>query len=297
MSYPSKVAPLPEFKGAESVGKDVENLQTEARKLSYLRNLDRQEEVEKVPFPRIIRTTERKQPKSLLDLHTAIKEVKAKSKRNFLETIEAHVRLGVNPRRSDQTVRGAVTLPHGTGKDVRVAVFADGNQGDEAKAAGADIVGGDELIEEIKKGGGKLNFDKCIATPSFMPRLAKIARILGPRGLMPNPKLGSVTSNVSEAVKEAKCGRVDFKMDKTAIVHVGIGKANFSEEALRENIGAFVNSLLSVKPAGLKKTSRYAGYVNEFSLSSTMGSGYPVSIQSLSESADNYNKLHPKTTA
>ncbi|KAK1322064.1 hypothetical protein QJS10_CPA03g00768 [Acorus calamus] len=191
-------------------------------------------------------------------------------------------------------VRGAATLPHGTGKIVRVAVFAEGAAADDARAAGADTIGGDDLIEQIKN-GAKLNFDKCIATPMFMPRLGKIARILGPRGLMPNPKLGTVTSDVSAAVKEAKCGRIDFKIDKTAIVHVGLGKVNFSDEALRENVGAFVNALLRAKPVGLKKASKYAGYLNSFTLCSTMGPGYPVSMSSISTAAEHYNKQKLKS--
>ncbi|XP_078431760.1 ribosomal protein L1p/L10e family [Wolffia australiana] len=309
VSYAPKVAPLPEDKASssmaeggagaerESRGAGDEQLLRESRRIEASARVRRamliQQEEDNVPFPTLIRP-EKKQSKVALELHDAIREVKANAKRNFLETVEAHVGLGVDPRRGDQMVRGAVTLPHGTGKVVRVAVFAEGPAADEARAAGADIVGGDELIEEIMRGGGKINFDKCIAIPSFMPRLGKIARILGPRGLMPNPKLGSLTSDVSGAVKAAKCGRVDFKIDKTAIVHVGLGKVNFSEEALRENIAAFVNALLLAKPTGLKKTSKYAGYLNTFALCSTMGPGFPVSIQSISAAADNYTKLQGK---
>ncbi|XP_077251112.1 ribosomal protein L1p/L10e family [Tasmannia lanceolata] len=301
VSYPTRVAPLPEDRvSVEEAPKEElkeeerkENVQMEQEKRRIetnvrLRRVLRVEE-EEVPFPMLIKA-EKKKEKVVMDLLDAIKEVKANAKRNFIETVEAHVNLGVNPRRGDQMVRGAATLPHGTGKMVRIAVFAEGTAADEARAAGADIVGGDELIEEIRKGGGKLNFDKCISTPTFMPRLGKIARILGPRGLMPNPKLGSVTSDIAGAVKDAKCGRVDFKIDKTAIVHVGLGKVNFSEAAIRENVGAFVNALLLAKPVGLKKTSKYAGYMNSFTLSSTMGQGFPVSIQSLSMAADHYNK-------
>lgn len=250
-------------------------------------------EEEQLPYPTIIPVVKRPQ-KVAIDLVDAIRQVKTSAnekKRNFVETVEAHVILGVDPRRGDQMVRGALTLPHGTGKTVRVAVFAEGPAADEARAAGADVVGGDELIEEVRTGGGKLSFDKCIANPMFMPRLSKVARILGPRGLMPNPKLGSVTNDVSGAVKAAKSGRVDFKIDKTAIVHVGLGKVNFSEESLRENIGAFVHALLLAKPVGLKKTSKYVGYVKKFTLSSTMGPGFPVTIPSLSVAADHYNKV------
>ncbi|RZC74217.1 hypothetical protein C5167_049697 [Papaver somniferum] len=293
-SYPIKVAPLPEDRASTTGDEENQQLDQERRKIENLyrirRSLNVQKEEIQVPFPTLIRA-EKNKPKVVLDLQEAIREVKASAKRNFVETVEVHVNLGVDPRRGNQMVRGAVTLPHGTGKTVRVAVFAEGSDADEAKEAGADVVGGDELIEEIRKGGGKLNFDKCIATPIFMPRLGKIARILGPRGLMPNPKLGSVTSDVSAAVKDAKRGRVDFKLDKTAIVHAGLGKVTLSEESLRENIGAFVNALLVAKPVGLKKTSKYVGYVKGFTLCSTMGPGFPVSIQSLSLAADNYNKL------
>ncbi|KAI3963779.1 hypothetical protein MKW98_029889 [Papaver atlanticum] len=296
-SYPIKVAPLPEDRASTTGDAENQQLDQERRKIENLyrihRSLNVQKEEIQVPFPTLIKA-EKNKPKVVLDLQEAIREVKACAKRNFVETVEAHVNLGVDPRRGDQMVRGAVTLPHGTGKTVRVAVFAEGSAADEAKEAGADVVGGDELIEEIRKGGGKLNFDKCIATPIFMPRLGKVARILGPRGLMPNPKLGSVTSDVSAAVKDAKRGRVDFKLDKTAIVHAGLGKVTLSEESLRENIGAFVNALLVAKPVGLKKTSKYVGYVKGFTLCSTMGPGFRVSIQSLSLAADNYNKLKLK---
>ncbi|KAJ6793710.1 putative 50S ribosomal protein L1 [Iris pallida] len=300
VSYPSRVAPLPEDRAAAAEGDadegqgDGEELRRESRQIVRTApGYFGLREEEKLPFPTVAMREKRPQ-KQAVDLATAIKEVKANAKRKFTETVEAHVNLGVDPRRGDQMVRGAVTLPHGTGKTVRIAVFAEGPAADEARAAGADIVGGDELIEEIKNGGGKLNFDKCIATPMFVPRLSKIGRILGPRGLMPNPKLGSVTSDVSGAIKEAKCGRVDFKIDKTAIVHVGLGKVNFSEECLQENIGAFVNALLLAKPVGLKKTSKYAGYVKKFTLSSTMGPGFPITVQSLSVAADNYNKVKVK---
>ncbi|KAG1330271.1 50S ribosomal protein L1 [Cocos nucifera] len=277
VSYPSRVAPLPEDRasapaeeGAEEDKKgEDEQLRREARRIesgARARSFFGIQEEEKIPFPTLIKPEKRPQ-KVPMDLMEAIRGVQANAKRNFVETVEAHVNLGVDPRRGLllhraafhnidmvlQMVRGALTLPHGTGKTVRVAVFAEGPAADEARAAGADVVGGDELIEEIKNGGGKLNFDKCIATPMFMPRLSKIARILGPRGLMPNPKLGSVTSDVSGVVKEAKRGRIDFKIDKTAIVHAGLGKVNFSEEALCENIGAFVYALLLAKPVGLKR--------------------------------------------
>ncbi|XP_066370839.1 uncharacterized protein [Miscanthus floridulus] len=301
VSYPSRVAPLPEDRpvGGEAEAVQHEGLRGEAERIQMdaaraTRSIFGMPlEEEQLPYPTIIPIVKRPQ-KVAIDLVDAIRLVKTSAnekKRNFVETVEAHVILGVDPRRGDQMVRGALTLPHGTGKTVRVAVFAEGPSADEARAAGADVVGGDELIEEIRTGGGKLSFDKCIATPMFMPRLSKVARILGPRGLMPNPKLGSVTNDVSGAVKAAKSGRVDFKIDKTAIVHVGLGKVNFTEESLRENIGAFVHALLLAKPVGLKKTSKYVGYVKKFTLSSTMGHGFPVTIPSLSVAADHYNKV------
>ncbi|KAF7096691.1 hypothetical protein CFC21_098595 [Triticum aestivum] len=303
VSYPSRVAPLPEDRPAEEgagQGVNEQDLRGEAERIEMNAEWARRSvfgvpvEEETVPYPSLIPVAKRPQ-KVAIDLVDALREIKTSAnekKRNFTETVEAHVMLGVDPRRGDQMVRGAITLPHGTGKTVRVAVFAEGPAAEEARAAGADVVGGDELIEEIRKGGGKLSFDKCIATPMFMPRLSKVARILGPRGLMPNPKLGSVTNDVSGAVKAAKSGRVDFKIDKTAIVHVGLGKINFSEESLRENIGAFVNALLLAKPVGLKKTSKYVGYVKKFTLSSTMGPGFPVTIPSLSAAADDYSRAH-----
>uniref|UniRef100_A0A0E0LCF5 Large ribosomal subunit protein uL1c n=1 Tax=Oryza punctata TaxID=4537 RepID=A0A0E0LCF5_ORYPU len=302
VSYPARVAPLPEDRPAEEVPPEApadEGLRGEGERIEMDATRSRrsffsmQVEEEQVPYPTLIPVEKRPQ-KVAIDLVDAIREIKTSAnekKRDFTETVEAHVMLGVDPRRGDQMVRGALTLPHGTGKTVRVAVFAEGPAADEARAAGADVVGGDELIEEIRTGGGKLTFDKCIATPMYMPRLSKVARILGPRGLMPNPKLGSVTNNVSGAVKAAKSGRVDFKIDKTAIVHVGLGKINFSDESLRENIGAFVHALLLAKPVGLKKTSKYVGYVKKFTLSSTMGPGFPVTIPSLSAAADHYNKV------
>ncbi|XP_062228978.1 uncharacterized protein LOC133926857 isoform X2 [Phragmites australis] len=279
VSYQSRVAPLPEDRpaGGQAEAEPEERLREEGARIEMdaaraTRSIFGMQVLEEqVPYPTLIPVEKRPQ-KGTIDLVDAIRLVKTSAnekKRNFIETLEAHVMLGVDPRRGDQMVRGALTLPHGTGKTVRVAVFAEGPAADEARAAGADVVGADELIEEIRTGGGKLSFDKCIATPMFMPRLSKVARILGPRGLMPNPKLGSVTNDVSGAVKAAKSGRVDFKIDKTAIVHVGLGKMNFSEESLRENIGAFVHALLLAKPVGLKKTSKYVGYVKKFTLSST----------------------------
>ncbi|KAL9240213.1 hypothetical protein vseg_014458 [Gypsophila vaccaria] len=301
VSYSKKVAPLPEDRAAsEEVGgggelegerRRIDNNTRAIRRVFRVSERNEAASAEDVPFPTLIKVDKDKsRERPVFDLQDAIRRVKANAKRNFDETLEAHVNLGIDRRRSDLGVSGAVVLPHGTGKIVRVAVFAEGAAADEAKAAGADIVGGDELIEEIKT-SGKINFDKCIATHSMMQRVTKIGRIL--RGLTPNAKKGTVTNNVSGAVQEAKQGLLDFRM-KDAIVHVGLGKVSFTEEALQENVGAFVNALLLAKPAGLKKTSKYAGYVNSFHLSSTMGQGFTVSVQSLSRAADLYSKLHPK---
>ncbi|KAJ3686342.1 hypothetical protein LUZ61_015506 [Rhynchospora tenuis] len=202
VSYAAKVAPLPEDRemekqeeteekekqeAQEQLNREAMRMESDVRARRHIFGLQQEE---KIPYPTLIRV-EKKPQKVAVDLMEAIRQVKANAKRNFVETVEAHVNLGVDPRRDDQMVRGALTLPHGTGKTVRVAVFAEGAAAEEARAAGADVVGGDELIEQIRTGGGKLNFDKCIATPMYMPRLSKIARILGPRGLMPNPKVSS----------------------------------------------------------------------------------------------------------
>lgn len=294
ISYSKKVAPLPEDRAAAAEEEGGE-LRTETRRIEANNRAIRRvfklvEEEKEVPFPSLIKVEKKEGERKVFDLQEAIRQVKANAKRNFDETLEAHVNLGIDRRRSDLGVSGAVVLPHGTGKIVKVAVFADGAAAEEARSAGADIVGADELIEEIRT-SGKINFDKCIATHSMMQRVTKIGRIL--RGLTPNAKKGTVTNNVAVAVKEAKQGLLDFRM-KDAIVHVGLGKVSFPEEALHENIGAFVNALLLAKPAGLKKTSKYAGYVNSFHLCSTMGPGFPISIQSLSRAADQYVKLRPQ---
>jgi len=274
-----RVAPLPEDLSPEAL---------EAQ--SHVAEAVKEKLKPSIPLPSFWRNQQRITRSDPLLLADAIRQVKENAKAKFDETVEAHVRLGIDPRRGDQMVRGAATLPHGSGKVVRVAVFAEGAEAQEAIAAGADVVGADDLIDSIKESGGKLDFDKCIATPSFMPRLGKVARILGPRGLMPNPKVGTVTNNVGEAVKAAKQGRVDFRADKGGIVHVGLGKVSFTEAALQENVSAFVGAVLGAKPVGLKKSSRYAGYFNSFTLSSTMGKGVPVTIQSLAQAADSYAK-------
>ncbi|GJP32328.1 hypothetical protein CLOM_g16909 [Closterium sp. NIES-68] len=226
----------------------------------------------------------------LLSLAEAIKRVKEGARAKFDETVEVHVRLGIDPKRSDQMVRGSAQLPRGTGKSVRVAVFAEGDEAEAAAAAGADVVGAADLIAQVKASGGKLDFDKCIATPALMPKLGQIARILGPRGLMPNPKMGTVTVHVAEAVRAAKRGKADFKTDKTANVHVGIGKVSFPDEALAENAAAFAAALLAAKPVGLKKSSRFFGYFSSFTLSSTMGKGVRVTVPSIAAAADGFIK-------
>ncbi|KAI6673130.1 hypothetical protein NL676_001036 [Syzygium grande] len=250
-----------------------------------------EEERAMVPFPMILKA-EKRESKAVFDLAEAIRLVKANARAKFDETIEAHVRLGIEKKRSDLIVRGSLVLPHGTGMKVsKIAFLGEGADADEARAAGADIVGGPELVEKIANSGGKFDVQKCFTTPGFMPQVLKIAKVLKPLGLLPNAKQGTLVSDVARAVREAKQSNVDFKMDKTSIVHVGVGKVSLSEDDLRENIGAFVNALLRAKPAGLKKTSKYAGYVNSFHICSTMGPGFSVSIQSLSKAADHYNKV------
>lgn len=202
-------------------------------------------------------------------LNEAVKIVKANATAKFDETIDIAVNLGVDPKYADQMVRGVCSLPHGTGKTVRVAVFAQGEKADEAKAAGADIVGAENLVDSILS--GKVDFDRCIATPDMMGMAGRVARVLGPKGLMPNPKLGTVTADVAEAVKKAKAGEVQYRVEKNGIVHAGIGKASFSEEQILENAKAFIDAIIKAKPSGAKGT-----YMKKISLSSTMGVGIRV---------------------
>jgi large subunit ribosomal protein L1 len=210
-------------------------------------------------------------------LAEGVKTIKQAAKAKFDETIEISMNLGVDPRHADQMVRGAVNLPHGTGKTLRVAVFAKGDKAEEAKAAGADVVGADDLAERVQS--GDMPFDRVIATPDMMPVVGKLGRVLGPRGLMPNPKLGTVTPNVKEAVEAAKGGQVQFRVEKAGIVHAGVGKASFEEDKLVENVRAFVDAINKAKPSGAKGT-----YLERVSLSSTMGPGLKLEIASLSES-------------
>ena len=204
----------------------------------------------------------------------AIRLVKENAKAKFDESIEISVNLGVDPRHADQQVRGVVNLPSGTGRDVRVCVIAKDAKADEATAAGADIVGAEELVERIQ--GGFMEFDRVIATPDMMALVGRLGKVLGPRGLMPNPRVGTVTPNVAQAVKDAKGGAIEFRTEKTGIIHAGIGKASFSDEAILANVKALVDALNKAKPSGAKGT-----YVKKISLSSTMGPGFRVETGSV----------------
>jgi large subunit ribosomal protein L1 len=207
----------------------------------------------------------------LYGVDEAIETLKANARSKFDETIEIALNLGVDPRHADQMVRGVVTLPAGTGKDVRVAVFARGAKAEEATAAGADVVGAEDLMETIQ--GGTIDFDRVIATPDMMGIVGRLGKVLGPKGLMPNPKLGTVTPNVTEAVKAAKGGQVEFRVEKAGIIHSGIGKASFPAEDLKRNFQAFVDAIVKAKPAGAK-----GKYVQKVALSSTMGPGLKVDV-------------------
>jgi len=208
-------------------------------------------------------------------LEEAVKLLKETATAKFDETVEIAMNLGVDPRHADQMVRGVCELPKGSGRTVRVGVFARDAKADEAKAAGADIVGAEDLLEEVLK--GNINFDRCIATPDMMPLVGRLGKVLGPRGMMPNPKVGTVTPNVGEAVKSAKGGAVEFRVEKAGVIHAGIGKASFSEADIVENVRAFVSSVTKAKPTGAKGT-----FLKQIALSSTMGPGVKVEITSAS---------------
>ena len=212
-------------------------------------------------------------------LSDAIKLVKENATAKFDETIEVSMNLGVDPRHADQMVRGMVQLPHGTGKTVRVAVFARGDKAEEAKASGADIVGAEDLAEKIE--AGAIEFDRCISTPDLMPVVGKLGRVLGPKGLMPNPKLGTVTQDVTEAVKGAKGGQVEFRAEKAGLIHAGVGKASFEEIALSENVSAIVNAVSRSKPSGAKGT-----FIKQISISSTMGPGIKLDVSAVLEGGE-----------
>lgn len=214
-------------------------------------------------------------PQKAYPLEEAVRIVKQNARAKFDETVEISMNLGIDPRHADQNVRGMTSLPNGTGKTLRIAVFAKGAKAEEAKAAGADVVGAEDLAEAVQ--AGKMDFDRCIATPDMMALVGRLGKVLGPRGLMPNPKLGTVTMDVKGAVQAAKAGQVEFRAEKAGIVHAGIGKASFPEEKLAENARAFIDAIAKAKPSGAKGT-----YIKKIALSSTMGPGVKVDTASLS---------------
>ena len=210
-------------------------------------------------------------------LDEALKLLKERATAKFDETVEVAMNLGVDPRHADQMVRGVVNLPNGTGRSVRVAVFAKGAKADEAKAAGADIVGAEDLVEIVQK--GTIDFDRCIATPDMMPLVGRLGKVLGPRGMMPNPKVGTVTADVAAAVKASKGGAVEFRVEKAGIVHAGVGKVSFDTKAIEENVRAFAEAVNRAKPSGAKGI-----YLKKASLTSTMGPGLKLELSSLAAS-------------
>ncbi|PCH46837.1 MAG: 50S ribosomal protein L1 [Hyphomicrobiales bacterium] len=216
-------------------------------------------------------------PKKLYDLTEAVGIIKNGAKAKFDETIDVAMNLGVDPRHADQMVRGVVSLPNGTGRDMKVAVFARDAKADEAKAAGADVVGAEDLMEAMQ--GGAINYDRVIATPDMMALVGRLGKVLGPRGLMPNPRVGTVTPDVAQAVKDAKGGSVEFRVEKAGVIHAGIGKASFDAKALEENIRAFTEAVYKARPSGVKGT-----YVKRVAISSTMGPGVKLSLPSVAPS-------------
>jgi len=211
---------------------------------------------------------------TLYSLEDAVKLVKGAANAKFDETIEIAMNLGVDPRHSDQMVRGVCTLPHGSGRKLRVGVFAKGAKAEEAKKAGADVVGAEDLVEQVQK--GVIDFDRCIATPDMMPLVGRLGKVLGPRGLMPNPKVGTVTADIAPAVRAAKGGAVEFRVEKAGLIHAGVGKASFTEEALVANIRAFADAVLKAKPSGAKGT-----FLKRVAVTSTMGPGVKIEPASL----------------
>jgi large subunit ribosomal protein L1 len=220
---------------------------------------------------RVAKSREGLDPNKQYELSEAVALLKERASAKFDETIEVAMNLGVDPRHADQMVRGVVNLPNGTGRTVRVAVFARGDKADEAKAAGADIVGAEDLLETVQK--GEINFDRCIATPDLMPLVGRLGKVLGPRGLMPNPKVGTVTTDIAAAVKASKGGAVEFRVEKAGIVHAGVGKVSFDAAALEENVRAFTDAVIKAKPAGAK-----GNYVKKVAVTSTMGPGLKVDL-------------------
>jgi large subunit ribosomal protein L1 len=226
---------------------------------------------------RVSKSREGVDPNKAYALGDALKLLKDRSSVKFDETIEVAMNLGVDPRHADQMVRGVVNLPNGTGRSVRVAVFARGDKADEARAAGADVVGAEDLVDIVQK--GTIDFDRCIATPDMMPLVGRLGKVLGPRGMMPNPKVGTVTTDVAAAVKASKGGAVEFRVEKAGIVHAGVGKVSFEVKALEENIRAFTDAVNRAKPAGAK-----GNYVKKVSVTSTMGPGLKLDVATLAAS-------------
>ncbi|MGD0866891.1 MAG: 50S ribosomal protein L1 [Rhizomicrobium sp.] len=213
-------------------------------------------------------------PEKMYSVEDAVKMVKTRATAKFDETIEVAINLGVDPRHADQMVRGVVSLPNGTGRKLRVAVFAKGAKADEALKAGADIVGAEDLAEKVQK--GEIDFERCIATPDMMGIVGRLGKVLGPRGLMPNPKVGTVTMDVASAIKDAKGGAVEFRVEKAGVVQAGVGKASFAEQALIENVRIFIDSVMKARPQGAKGT-----YMKKISISSTMGPGVKIALGSV----------------
>jgi large subunit ribosomal protein L1 len=218
-------------------------------------------------------------PTKVYGITEAVKIVKGNATAKFNETIEIAINLGVDPKQADQNVRGVVNLPAGTGRSVRVAVFARDKKADEARAAGADIVGAEDLFETVN--AGKVDFDRVIASPDMMALVGRLGKVLGPRGLMPNPKVGTVTPNIAQAVKDAKAGSVEFRVQKEGIIHAGVGKASFSEADIEKNVRAFIGAIVKARPSGAKGT-----YLKKVAISSTMGPGVRIDVSTISQSAE-----------